>query len=62
MAFKVPTCFVRTTLLMPAALVSTIVPFSNSKEGTGGDYLASNGKANCGPPYIVTPTQVSNEP
>jgi hypothetical protein len=62
MAFKVPVCLARTPLLLPATLASAIVPFSKSKEGSGGDYIANNAQADCGPPYIVTPSQVSTEP
>jgi hypothetical protein len=62
MAFKVPVCLLRTPLLLPAALASSIVPFSKSKEGTGSAYLASNAQADCGPPYTVTSSQVANEP
>jgi hypothetical protein len=62
MAFKVPVCVLRTPLLLPGALASAVVPFSNSKEGSGVDYLSSNAQADCGPPYIVTAAQVSGEP
>src|ERR1700733_7502488 len=61
-AFKVPVCLLRTPLLLPAALASSIVPFSKSKEGSGGDYLANNAQADCGPPYMVTPNEVATEP
>jgi hypothetical protein len=39
-----------------------VVPFSNSKEGSGDSYFWNNAAADCGPPYLVTPSQVSNEP
>jgi len=61
-AFKVPVCLLRTPALLPATLASAIVPFSKSKEGSGGQYLGSNAVADCGPPYMVTSSQVSNEP
>jgi hypothetical protein len=61
-AFKVPVCVLRTPALIPSAIASAIVPFSKSKEGTGGEYLATNAAADCGPPYWVSPSQVSNEP
>jgi hypothetical protein len=61
-AFKAPVCLLRTPVLIPGAIASAIVPFSKSKEGSGVDYLTSNAVADCGPPYMVTPTQVGNEP
>ena len=61
-AFKAPVCLLRTPALIPSALASAIVPFSNSKEGSGDSYFYNNAVANCGPPYLVTPAQVSNEP
>ena len=61
-AFKAPTCLLRTPLLVPGALASWVVPFSNSKEGSGDSYFWNNAAADCGPPYLVTPAQVSNEP
>ena len=48
--------------LIPGTIASWIVPFSNSKEGSGDSYFYNNAAADCGPPYIVTPAQVSNEP
>src|ERR1700727_2602140 len=60
MAFRVPVCLARTPLLLPAALASAVVPFSHTKEGSGVDYFSNNAQADCGPPYIVTPAQVSN--
>lgn len=62
LAFRVPVCLARTPLLLPAALASAVVPFSNSKEGSGVAYLSNNAQADCGPPYVVTPAQVSTEP
>ena len=59
---KVVTCLGRTPLLLPGAIASTVVPFSQSKEGTGMDYFAANAQADCGPPYWVTAAQVSTEP
>lgn len=61
-AFKVPVCLLRTPAAVPSAIASAIVPFSNSKEGSGIDYFNSNAVANCGSPYWVTPSQVSTEP
>jgi hypothetical protein len=61
-ASKVPTCIGRTLLLGPAALASMVVPFSNSKEGSGTSYFTNNAETDCGPPYVVTPSQVSTEP
>ncbi|HEY3917697.1 MAG TPA: hypothetical protein VGL83_07875 [Stellaceae bacterium] len=61
-ASKITTCLGRTPLLLPGAAASTVVPFSKSKEGSGGDYLATNAQADCGPPYWVTAAQVSSEP
>jgi|SRR6185437_12518528 hypothetical protein len=61
-AFKVPVCVARTPLLIPGTIASWIVPFSNSKEGSGDSYFYNNAAADCGPPYMVTPAQVSNEP
>jgi hypothetical protein len=61
-AFKAPVCLLRTPALLPSTLASAIVPFSKSKEGSGGDYFVNNAVADCGPPYWVTPAQVSNEP
>jgi hypothetical protein len=61
-AFKAPVCVLRTPALIPATLASMVVPFSKSKEGSGADYLSNNAMADCGPPYMVTPSQVSNEP
>jgi hypothetical protein len=61
-AMKAPVCLLRTPALVPGALASAVVPFSNSKEGTGGAYFLNNAQADCGPPYMVTPSQVSTEP
>lgn len=61
-AFKVPVCLLRTPALLPATIASAIVPFSNSKDGTGGAYFQSNAQADCGPPYWVTPSEVASEP
>ncbi|HVA12988.1 MAG TPA: hypothetical protein VNF99_07050 [Stellaceae bacterium] len=62
MAFRVPVCIARTAVLFPVAIASAIVPFSKSKEGSGVEYWTTNAKADCGPPYVVTPAQVSTEP
>jgi hypothetical protein len=62
MAFKVPVCIARTAVLGPVAIASAIVPFSNSKEGSGMTYAANNAQADCGPPYYVTSSQVTSEP
>lgn len=62
LAFRVVTCVARTPLLIVPATASAIVPFSKSKEGSGGQYLASNAQDDCGQPYIVTPSAVTNEP
>ena len=61
-AFKVPVCVLRTPALIPSAIASAIIPFSKSKEGSGVDYFSNNAVADCGPPYWVSPSQVSNEP
>jgi hypothetical protein len=61
-AFKAPTCLLRTPALLPSTLASWIVPFSNSKEGSGDSYFYNNAAADCGPPYLITSSQVSNEP
>lgn len=61
-AMKAPVCLLRTPALLPATLASAVVPFSASKDGTGGAYFQSNAQANCGPPYIVTPSEVASEP
>jgi hypothetical protein len=61
-AFKAPVCLLRTPALIPSTIASAIVPFSKSKEGSGGDYFTNNAIADCGSPYMVTPAQVSNEP
>jgi hypothetical protein len=61
-AFKAPVCMLRTPALIPSAVASAIVPFSKSREGSGVDYFSNNAVADCGPPYMVTPAQVSNEP
>src|SRR5581483_197742 len=62
LAFRVVTCAARTPLLVVPAAASAIVPFSKSKAGSGGQYLASNAQDDCGPPYIVTPSVVATEP
>lgn len=62
LAMRVTTCVARTPLLLVPAAASAIVPFSKSKEGSGGQYLATNAQADCGPPYIVTPNTVATEP
>ncbi len=62
LAFRVVTCVARTPLLIVPAAASTVVPFSKSKGGSGGQYLLSNVQDDCGPPYIVTPSEVANEP
>lgn len=61
-AFKVPVCLLRTVAALPGAAASAIVPFSKSKEGSGGAYLANAAQADCGPPYSVTSAEVSTEP
>ncbi|HEY1503825.1 MAG TPA: hypothetical protein VGF92_05965 [Stellaceae bacterium] len=61
-AFKGPVCVLRTPALIPSAIASAVVPFAKSKEGSGVDYLSNNAVADCGPPYWVSPSQVSNEP
>jgi hypothetical protein len=61
-AFKGPVCLLRTPALIPSVIASSIVPFSKSKEGSSVDYFTTNAVADCGPPYMVTPSQVSNEP
>jgi hypothetical protein len=61
-AFKVPVCLLRTPAALLPTAASAAVPFSKSKEGSGGAYFTNNAVANCGPPYWVTPSQVSNEP
>jgi len=61
-AFRAPVCLLRTPALLPSTFASWIVPFSNSKEGSGDSYFLTNAVADCGPPYMVTPAQVSNEP
>jgi hypothetical protein len=61
-AFKAPVCLLRTPALIPSAIASAIVPFSKSKDGSGADYFSTNAVADCGPPYWVSPSQVSNEP
>jgi len=61
-AFRSPVCLLRTPALIPSTVASWIVPFSNSKEGSGDSYFLNNAVADCGPPYMVTPAQVSNEP
>jgi hypothetical protein len=62
LAYKLPVCLLRTPLLLPATLASSVVPFSKSKEGTGGAYLSNNAQSDCGPPYTVTPNEVATEP
>jgi hypothetical protein len=62
LAMRVTTCVARTPFLLVPAAASAIVPFSKSKEGSGGQYLAANAQADCGAPYIVTPNEVATEP
>lgn len=62
LAMRITTCVARTPLLIVPAAASAIVPFSKAKDGSGGQYLARNAQADCGPPYIVTPSEVANEP
>ena len=61
-AFKAPVCLLRTPAIIPSAIASAIVPFSKSKEGSGVQYFTANAVADCGPPYWITSSQVSNEP
>jgi len=61
-ASKITICLARTPLLGPAAITSAIVPFSDSKDGSGVGYFTNNAQADCGPPYYITASQVSNEP
>ena len=62
LALRVTTCVARTPFLLVPAAASAIVPFSKSKEGSGGQYLATNAQNDCGSPYIVTPNEVATEP
>lgn len=51
--FLSATCLGAAPLAAPGALASTIVPFSNSAEGSGGQLLVNDVKEACGPPYIT---------
>jgi len=54
--FQIPLCIGAAPLMATGAAVSSVFPFTDkSKDGSGGELLASGVKKACGPPYIATP-------
>lgn len=55
-ALQIPLCIGLPPLMAPGAAVSAIFPFTDqSKDGSGGQLLASGVTKACGPPYVATP-------
>ncbi len=54
-AFKLPGCLAAAPILGPAAIASSIVPFDESKEGSGMTYFQNGMNAACGGSWVATP-------
>ncbi len=53
--FKTVQCVAAGPILAPAALVSAVVPFKDSKNGSGVDYIAGGVSDACNPPWTAQP-------
>ena len=54
-AFKLPGCLAAAPILGPAAIASSVVPFQDSKEGSGMTYFQNGMTAACGGSWVATP-------
>jgi hypothetical protein len=54
-AFKTAGCVASGPIMAPAALASAVVPFKDSKNGSGFDYLSNGVSEACNPPWTAQP-------